>query len=272
MHVLHQVRHFIFVFIIASFLIYSPSAEAATSSTLKKTSVQKQIEMLLAQVQTLQKQLRSLQTQDKRPSPTNFAYKTKFYTGKFESLYLVDGTSLFPLEGKVARVGDQLIWNTFVNAAGTSLADADISEFRIYNDANSEVSAFVEEKPDHTWILAINREGEDLSLIYRNETIIDLLLHEYAHIVFFTQAEDAEKDFNSTFWKDGDKSRTYNDAEFVTEYAATSPTEDMIESFVQFVTQNKQTGALTKLEKVRFFYQYPKLVSLRTELRKSDLF
>lgn len=272
MHVIHQVRHFIFAFIIASFLIYSPSAEAATSSALKKTSVQKQIEMLLAQVHVLQKKLSSLQAKEGKASPASFAYKTKFYSGKYESLYAVNGTSLIPQEGEPLRNGDQLVWNTFVNIAGSSIRDADISEFRIYNNTNSEVSAFVEEKPDHTWILAINREGEQLSEIYNDQTIVDLLLHEYGHIIFFTQAEDVEKAFSSKFWKGGTKARTYTDDSFVSQYAATSPTEDMVESFVQFVTQDKPAGALTKFEKVRFFYQYPELTTLRTQLRKSDLY
>jgi hypothetical protein len=272
MHVVSSVKHFIFVFVIASFLIYSPSAEAVSTTALQRTAVQKRIEMLLAQVQVLQKQLKLLQAREGKSEPASFGYKTKFYTGKFESMYSVKGTSLIPQDGEMLRTGDQLVWNTFVDVAGTSFKYADISEFRIYNNTNSEVSAFVEEKPDHTWILAINREGEDLSDIYRNKTIIDLLLHEYGHIIFFTQAEDVEKAFSSAFWEEGSRSRTYKDADFVTQYAATSPTEDMVESFVQFVTQDKPSGALTKFEKVRFFYQYPELVSLRTQLRKSDLY
>jgi hypothetical protein len=272
MHVIHQVRHFFVALILASFLIYTPLAEASASSKVTRTAVQQQIEMLLAQVNVLQKQLRALEVHGKKASPASFAYKTTFYTGKFESLYEVNGTALIPQDGRSVQTGDQLVWNTFVNIVGSSINDADISEFRIYNDAHSEVSAFVEEKPDHTWILAINREGQQLSEIYNKKTIIDLLLHEYGHIIFFTQAESVEKDFSSTFWNGKSKPQTYKESDFVTQYAATSPTEDMIESFVQFVAKDKPLGALTQFEKVRFFYQYPELLTLRTQLRKSDLF
>ncbi len=203
--------------------------------------------------------------------PTSFAYKTTFYTGSYESIYVTDGSALIAQSNKSIRTGDQLVWNTFVNLVGTKFVDTNISEFRVYNNSNSDVSAFVEEKPDGSWIVAVNREGSTLSEIYNKKPMIDLLLHEYGHIVFFNDDGDIERDFKNTFWK-GVSSRTYTTKEFVTEYAVTNAQEDMIESFVYFVTTNKPTDTLKKSNKIRFFYEYPELVSLRSSLQKSDLF
>ncbi len=58
--------------------------------------------------------------------------------------------------------------------------------------------------------------------------------------------------------------------DFVTQYAATSPEEDMAESFVDFVLQAKPNNTLLeKNRKILFFYQYPEFVSLRTTIRQS---
>ena len=60
----------------------------------------------------------------------------------------------------------------------------------------------------------------------------------------------------------------YSD-QFVTQYAATSPEEDIAESFMYFVFQPQPSGATVAEQKYGFFYGYPELVSLRTEIRSS---
>jgi hypothetical protein len=52
-------------------------------------------------------------------------------------------------------------------------------------------------------------------------------------------------------------------AEFVDDYAATHPTEDIAESFTYFVFSPKPAGASIKEQKIKFFYEYPELVQLR---------
>jgi len=72
----------------------------------------------------------------------------------------------------------------------------------------------------------------------------------------------------------------YKDREgdFVTEYAATNPGEDIAESFTMFVLgskpvlniQDKISGGSRKAEeKILFFYGYPELVKLRTAIRQN---
>ncbi len=54
--------------------------------------------------------------------------------------------------------------------------------------------------------------------------------------------------------------------EFVTEYAMTNPGEDIAESWAVFVTHPKPAGNTIAEEKVLFFYQFPELVELRSEI------
>lgn len=76
---------------------------------------------------------------------------------------------------------------------------------------------------------------------------------------------DAEEDENvrldllDQFYQD------YQD-EFVTDYAATNPEEDVAEAWTLFVLQPKPAGATVAEEKILFFYDYTELVKLRTEI------
>ncbi len=54
--------------------------------------------------------------------------------------------------------------------------------------------------------------------------------------------------------------------DFVSDYAATSPEEDIAESFATFVLKPKPTGDTLADQKVAFFYDYPELVKLRAEM------
>ncbi len=55
---------------------------------------------------------------------------------------------------------------------------------------------------------------------------------------------------------------------FVTEYAATSPTEDIAETFMVFVLQDKPKGENIRDQKVRFFYDYPEMLAVRDHARQ----
>lgn len=54
--------------------------------------------------------------------------------------------------------------------------------------------------------------------------------------------------------------------QFVTDYAATNPAEDIAESFTFFVMQSKPEGDTIAEEKILFFYDYPELLQLRAEI------
>ncbi len=54
--------------------------------------------------------------------------------------------------------------------------------------------------------------------------------------------------------------------QFVTDYAATNPEEDMAETWSFFVLGSQPDSDIIAEEKVLFFYQYPELVELREQI------
>lgn len=84
-------------------------------------------------------------------------------------------------------------------------------------------------------------------------------------------------DFIDTFWTDSEylekvrngeiNAYTWNEENFVTDYAATNPGEDIAESFTRFVLKNKDNGWKIASEKINFFYDYEVLVLLRKQIR-----
>ncbi len=54
--------------------------------------------------------------------------------------------------------------------------------------------------------------------------------------------------------------------QFVTDYAATNPGEDIAESWTHFVLQPKPQGDTVSERKVLFFYEFPELVELREKI------
>jgi hypothetical protein len=59
--------------------------------------------------------------------------------------------------------------------------------------------------------------------------------------------------------------KIYED-QFLTKYAATSPSEDMAESWAFFVLSPKPEFNSIANEKILFFYEYPELIQLRTKI------
>jgi hypothetical protein len=57
----------------------------------------------------------------------------------------------------------------------------------------------------------------------------------------------------------------YSD-QFVTDYAATNPHEDIAESWTEFIMRPRPTGTSIADDKVQFFYEFPELVQLRSEI------
>ena len=79
------------------------------------------------------------------------------------------------------------------------------------------------------------------------------------------QTIDVETDQGSQDQKLSHFYRQYA-SQFVSEYAATSPSEDIAESFMFFIFDPKPSGAALSDQKVLFFYEYPELVALRGEI------
>ncbi len=78
-------------------------------------------------------------------------------------------------------------------------------------------------------------------------------------------AIDAEEDQNAYEDQLDAFYRKYRD-QFVSDYAVTSPAEDIAESWTYFVLESKPDGGNAAETKVLFFYEYPELVKLRTKI------
>jgi len=60
-----------------------------------------------------------------------------------------------------------------------------------------------------------------------------------------------------------------NESNFITDYAATNPGEDIAESFTYFVLNTKPLGITGADNKVNFFYDYKELENLRKQIRSN---
>jgi len=69
------------------------------------------------------------------------------------------------------------------------------------------------------------------------------------------------------YWNAMDDFLARHDGEFVTEYAATNPGEDLAETFAEFILEERPDGELVKDRKVRFLWDDPALVELRAQIR-----
>ena len=79
------------------------------------------------------------------------------------------------------------------------------------------------------------------------------------------QTVDSEQDENKYHNLLDDFYETYQD-QFLTDYAATNPAEDLAESFAFFVLSPKPDATSIADEKILFFHEFPELVDLRREL------
>ncbi len=74
-------------------------------------------------------------------------------------------------------------------------------------------------------------------------------------------------EFSDEFWAGLDEFESKYGDRFVSEYAMTDPAEDMAETFMVFVLDDRPSGSSIADEKIDFFYGYPELVSLRDAIR-----
>lgn len=99
-----------------------------------------------------------------------------------------------------------------------------------------------------------------VNLFWKKEGLLDewdYIQKEYCH----TEASCADKLFD--FAQD-------NFSEFLTDYAAESPEEDIVESWAAFVLRPKVKRPRTAAQKkINFFYQFPELVQYRAQIKQN---
>ena len=106
-------------------------------------------------------------------------------------------------------------------------------------------------------------EGCALSNSYINQYFTkfwaDLYYNEFQDVEWAETDEEYEEKLIEFYDAHADQ--------FVTDYAATNPGEDIAESFTYFVLQDKPNGNSIDDQKIRFFYDYPSLVAIHTHIR-----
>ena len=200
------------------------------------------------------------------------------------------------------------IWREIKDKVGTNLlASLDsFIVYSDGKDETLAYVNYIDDKASR-WYMAIDIEDsinmEDNSL---KEDFYFTIVHELAHVITLndTQAiynsepsfgkyfeedisfnEDSYlNEFYNRFWTYSiDESRIIQNLDnedirykfflrhensFVTDYAATSPSEDIAESFAYFVINEKPMGNEIWEQKVRFFYEFEELVEIKNNIRK----
>jgi hypothetical protein len=142
-------------------------------------------------------------------------------------------------------------------------------------------------------LLTLNPDQVDVSLrVYRNPNDEDIYQQEVKACKQYFTGEGCSKPdsyintFFDRFWPDiyaewqtidqeenqqthdnmlDNFYKTYQD-QFVSDYAPTSPSEDIAETFAFFVLSPKPEATSIANEKILFFYEYPELVELRMQI------
>jgi len=203
-----------------------------------------------------------------------------------------DGT-LIPDKSDKAEYRD--LWDK-VNALLPEGSLKPFTRFTIFTDGEADILAYVVPVDDNgtQWELAVDPEDAGDPVEF-TETVY----HEYAHYLTLNDHQATyggpkrydcygENDMTSNpdsylnsfyqrFWKDylddrladpeSDNFYLRHEQDFITGYAATSPAEDIAESFSYFVLYDKPAGTAVWEQKQSFFYDYPELVAFRDQAR-----
>lgn len=183
-----------------------------------------------------------------------------------------------------------------------------ITKFEINTDGYQNVMAHVvsESTDQSKWRLALDVKDAVNSDGSFNKEIDNTIVHEFMHVITLNNSQLKDKvdpysntynvdegtltegsylnKFYNKFWKslekefnessdaqetDGENQFYLNhETEFVSDYAATNPVEDIAEAFRVFVLEDApKDSKLIKDKKVLFFYSFDELVKFRTEIR-----
>ena len=191
------------------------------------------------------------------------------------------------------------VWTRF-----TELIPADertmVSKFELMADEYGGAHVYADENDPTRWILGVNFgiEGEELDSI---------LVHEFGHLLTLQAGEvppsnedtscptynpgegcamnaSTIAEFVEAFWPQQmqddlarindtgdwdaiDQFYADNADQFVTDYAATNPVEDLAETFTAFVLEERPTGSNIADQKVEMLWGDPEMVALRDEIR-----
>ena len=178
----------------------------------------------------------------------------------------------------------------------TDISDKYVSRLILMYHKDKDGLAFV--TPTHAgdtskWDIFVNmNSGSD------EKELVATLVHEFGHILFLNKDALKQIDracngylvdegcaardstilgkFYSRFWEGefdpkagAEENFSKDDTAFVNDYAAANPTEDLAESFANFILRPKPTNTQYVMDqKQAFFYEFPELVKLRSQIRR----
>jgi hypothetical protein len=251
-----------------------------------------QLQDLLSQLLAIQKQLeekRGYASSDNSVIKNRTPYESQFYNFSHRAIYFVDNNRLINAKsGEGVSDIDQELFVLFKNVVGELAVSKHVDEWRIFNKKNSDLGAYVElmsttASGPRNWIMGVNTAGYGYGA---SKSFANLFIHEYGHILFYDKP-DFVTSYKNNFWtvtdiKHAEKARITSDDErfdlnqnyyeknslrFVSDYATVGVDEDMAETFVYFIREDKPTGNTIRDQKILAFYQESDLVGVRTQIR-----
>lgn len=274
------------VFLFGIVLLIPLVSSARVLSTIEEAEMLSVIRALRAQIVALTELLaHNERSHSALVSHSYHVEHSQYYDKQYTAVYRTSGYDLRQRDGGLVDPDHEEVWEMFVEIVGEDTVMDRFSEFRIYNDPSAPYDAFVDYF-DNTWVLGFNMYDIDLTKQNDRRFVEELLVHEYGHVVL-GEHTDALETFTNRFWSSSDRryaeraassqNATYRDERvealyrskpdsFVSEYAATNPLEDAVESFAVFLYQDVPPGNTVRGAKVRFFEEYGSFLSIQNRL------
>ncbi len=280
--------------VVLSLCLAAPLPAAAKTETITpeyKAALLLEIKVLQAKLDSLLKQyaLSKVTTESALVTPAK-PQQLEFFDLPFTGIYFISS-------GKLVRAGgkqeidptDQELFTLFKGVVGEKAIHTYFTEWRTFDDDAGDLGGFVELVPKvGRWVIGVNQadyfySGEDC-----RESYVSLFIHEYAHVLLYDKPKLVAA-FVDQFWTKADVANQkklarlsgearfeasldyyeQNGDRFVSDYATVSPDEDMAETFVTFILEDRAEGESTAQVKQNFFYTDADLVEVRTELQKN---
>lgn len=224
----------------------------------------------------------------------------KFIDKSGFSKYTVSTGQKLELESGKPGPNDAEIWGQVARLVPITQSDKLIGKFQIFSEPNSNTIAFMDrDAATGRFLMGINdpvhlaTDAQEQKLTIAHELMHMIVVNELVKPAAETAAalpcdgviepdEGCYKrgsiyaDFVTRFWPQADRDAAANNVDlfekkkgsFVTPYAATSPHEDIADSFSVWLI-NEGKGETVADAKQRFFGNYPNLVALKQQIRRS---
>lgn len=204
-------------------------------------------------------------------------------TSNYDAVYKVSAGEQITLASWKDDTEYQTLRKSIADLSPDMLSDIHIDTFAVYRKDDDTTAYVVDENGDDKRQVTVNLT------VYNSMTLQEQkasLIHELWHIITLNQqqmdlswtcttyktdewclaANSYLNQFVSRFWK-WISNPAYDASKYVTEYATTSPEEDIAESFAFFVLSSSFSDVTTKDQKMNLFTQYPEMMEIRASMR-----